>query len=518
MNKEELLSTVLGSDNLPSLPPVASKLIALTGSDDTTFTDIANLVSQDIALSAKILKVSNSAFYGFPQQIGSIHQAASILGTNALGSLVLSFSFISIGSAGRNSEFDLQLYWQRSLAAGVASKLILEQIQGADTEEAFIAGLLQNLGELIFCSTFPKEYDEVVLAIDGDWEKSSSQENAMFGADHSFIGYEVAKNWGLPSTLILPILYHHCPDDYNGEDKKILYTSKALYLSDILVNILYSDKPEEFNKRFRSESKRLFGLSVGQIENILNAVHFEVEQVGASFGMKVGEVKPIHEILQEANIKLSHLNLDYEQINKQLVAAKISLEKIATELKEKNKLLNSLANTDGLTQVYNNRYFQTALDRELSRATRNPVHFALILIDIDLFKKFNDMYGHLVGDFVLVEFARVLGNSIREYDILSRYGGEEFVIILPDTTQDEALAVGEKLRKAVESASFKEDGNTYNVTASFGISVFDSSVEDGPGKKELIKMADVALYDAKDRGRNKVVAFVPKKKGWFKSR
>lgn len=516
MNTQELLNAVLASDNLPTLPPVASQLVTLTASEDTTFTDIANLVSQDIALSAKILKVSNSAFYGFPQQIGSVHQAASILGTNALGSLVLSFSFLSIGHGDHKSQFDFKKFWQCSLATGVASKLILEQVQGADTEEVFISGLLQNMGELIFTSTFPEEYDKVLTATDTDRDKTLEAECAVFGVDHCFIGYEVAKHWGFPPALILPILYHHCPDDYKGDDEKILLTSKAMYLADILVNILYSDKPEEYDRRFRSESKRLLGLKSRHIEEILNEVHFEVAQVGSSFGMKLGEIKPVHEILQEANIRLSHLNLDYEQMNKQLIAAKISLESLTKELREKNKLLDNLAHIDGLTEIYNNRYFQGALDKELSRASRNTAHFAFLIIDIDHFKGFNDDHGHLVGDFVLKEFARVLGASLREYDILARYGGEEFAVILPDTTEAEASVVAEKLRKAVETASFKDADSTYNVTASFGISVFDAAEEATPDKKELIKMADVALYDAKGQGRNQVAVYRPKKKGWFK--
>lgn len=93
MDKNEILQTIITSQELPTLPNVASKLITLTAREDTTLSDIANLISQDIALSAKILKVSNSAFYSFPQQIGSINQAVSILGINAVRSLVLSFSF-----------------------------------------------------------------------------------------------------------------------------------------------------------------------------------------------------------------------------------------------------------------------------------------------------------------------------------------------------------------------------------------------------------------------------------------
>ncbi len=517
MDKKDLLADILKSDNLPTLPPVASKLVALTASEDTTFTDIANLVSQDIALSAKILKVSNSAFYGFPQQIGSVHQAASILGTNALGSLVLSFSFLSIGSGSNKSKFNFQQFWQRSLATGVVSKLILEQVPGADTEEVFISGLLQNMGELIFCSTFPDEYNEVLDGISEDEKKARELENTIFGADHASVGYEVAKHWGFPPGLILPILYHHDPTAYKGDDNKILLTSKAMYLSDIVVNILYTDKPEDYSRQFKSEAKRLLGLKSRHIEEIMDKVHSEVGQAGSSFGLKFDDIKPINEILQAANIRLSHLNLDYEQMNKQLIESKISLEKLTTELREKNKQLDNLAHIDGLTEIYNNRYFQGSLDKELSRAGRNSSQFALVIIDIDHFKNFNDEYGHLVGDFVLKEFARVLATNIREYDILARYGGEEFVIILPDTAEEEAATVAEKLRKCVETTAFKDAKMTYKVTASFGVSSFSPDAEEKPDKKELIRMADVALYDAKGQGRNKVAIYKPKKKKWFKS-
>ena len=519
MNKQDLLTDMLASDRLPTLPPVASQLVALIANEDTTFTDIANLVSKDIALSAKILKISNSAFYGFPQQIGSINQAASILGTNALGSLVLSFSFLSIGTEDNKSQFNFEKFWQRSLAAGVAAKLILEQVQGANTEEIFISGLLQNMGELLFSSTFPEEYDKVLAELDEGLDNGRELETAIFGADHSFFGYEVAKSWGFPPALILPILYHHDPSAYKGDDKKIRYTSKAMYLSDILVNILYSDKPEEYNRRFKSEAKKLLSLKSQHIEAILNKVHFEVGEAGASFGMNFDEIKPIYEILQEANIRLSHLNLDYEQMNKQLIETKISLEKLTKELQEKNKWLAGLAHIDGLTNLFNNRYFQTALDKELSRATRNSSYFSLVIIDIDHFKRFNDDHGHLVGDFVLKEFASVLAKNLREYDILARYGGEEFVIIFPGTSEEDAFIVADKLRRAIETAAFKEAGVGYSVTASFGISFFDPPSEDLPNKKALIKMADEALYDAKGQGRNKVAVFQQKKKKkWFQAK
>lgn len=515
MNKEELLAAVLASDNLPTLPPVASKLVALTSKDDTSFTDIANLVSQDIALSAKILKVSNSAFYGLPQQISSVHQAASILGTNALGSLVLSFSFLSMGTKGSKSLFDLEEFWQRSITGAVASKLILEQVPGADTEEVFVAGMLQNMGVLILCSAFPEEYDTVLEQLDKGEEDILTIECSTFGADHSYFGYEVAKSWGFPPPLIMPILYHHSPEEYKGQDQHVQNTVKAIHLSDYIVNILHSNTPEVFEKQLRAKAKSLLGLTSQNIEDVLSAVHLEVADVGKSFGIKLGEIKPVHEILQAANIRLTHLNLDYEQMNKELVKAKMALESLTKELQEKNKVLDNLAHVDGLTEVFNNRYFQESLDKELSRATRKKSHFSLVLIDIDHFKNFNDTHGHLVGDFVLVEFVKVLAANLREYDILARYGGEEFVIILPDSEEEGALVVAEKLRAAVAATTLNDGKSKYTVTASFGVSCFDGALEERPDKKELIKMADVALYEAKGQGRNKVAPYRLKKK-WFK--
>jgi two-component system cell cycle response regulator len=517
MNKDELLAAVLASDKLPTLPPVASKLVALTAKDDTSFTDIANLVSQDIALSAKILKVSNSAFYGLPQQISSVHQAASILGTNALGSLVLSFSFLSMGAKGSKSQFDLEDFWQRSITGAVASKLILEQVPGADTEEIFVAGMLQNMGVLLLCSAFPDEYDTIIAQLDQGEEDTLSLESSTFGADHSFIGYEVAKSWGFPPPLILPILYHHNPEEYKGKDKQIKDTINAVHLSGYIVNILHSDTPEIFERQLRSKAKTLMGLTSRNIEEVLSSVHLEVAEVGKSFGIKLGELKPVYEILQAANIRLTHLNIDYEQMNKELVKAKMALERLTKELQEKNRVLDNLAHVDGLTEVFNNRYFQESLDKEISRSLRKRSHFSLILIDIDHFKKFNDTHGHLVGDFVLVEFVKVLAANLREYDILARYGGEEFVVILPDTEESAALVAAERLRSAVDLATLKDDKSTYNVTASFGVSCYDGGGEDIPDKKALIKRADVALYEAKDQGRNKVALYRPKKK-WFKGK
>ena len=515
MNQEKTLAAVLSSDELPTLPTVASEIITLTAREDTTLSDIANLVSKDIALSAKILKVSNSSFYSFAQQISSINQAVSILGINAVRSLVLSFSFLSMKGGKQKSQFDFNTFWKHSLARAVASKLILERVEGADTEEIFICGLLQNLGQLILARTFQDDYETVLKKIaEGQYDPLTAEEE-QFGTGHDMIGYEVAKSWGFPDVLLLPILYHHDPKEYKGGDKKIETTCKAAYLSNLLVSILYSDKPSEFHKRFRKEAKDLLGLKNDDLEYILREVHTQVDMAGEYFGLRIKNTKSIQEILQEANIRLSLINLDFDQMNQELIKAKMKLENLTAELEKKNAILDNLANIDGLTEIFNHRYFQNSLDNEISRALRNETEISLLLIDIDYFKKFNDTYGHQVGDFILKSFSATLKSEIRKYDTLARYGGEEFTVILPDTSQKEAVAVAEKLRSAIDDAVYDDGKEQYHIEASFGVATTKPVTTDNFSKGAFISQADAALYDAKEGGRNRVATYSEKKK-WFK--
>ncbi len=515
MNQEKTLAAVLSSDELPTLPTVASEIITLTAREDTTLSDIASLVSKDIALSAKILKVSNSSFYSFAQQISSINQAVSILGINAVRSLVLSFSFLSMNGGKKKNQFDFNQFWKNSLACAVASKLILERVEDADTEEIFICGLLQNLGELILARTFPREYEEILKKVNEEQYDPLTAEEEQFGTKHDVIGYEVAKNWGFPEVLLLPILHHHDPKKYNGGDKKIETTCKAAYLSNLLVSILYSDKPNEFHKRFRKEAKDMLGLKNEDLEHILREVHTQVDEAGQYFGLRIKNTKSIQEILQEANIRLSLINLDFDQMNQELIKAKINLENARAELEKKNAILDNLANIDGLTEIYNHRYFQNSLDNEISRALRNDTEISMLLIDIDFFKKFNDNYGHQVGDFVLKAFRATLKANIRKYDTLARYGGEEFTVILPETSNQEAMAVAEKLRTAVDDTSYEDNNERYHITASFGVASTKPVTTDDFSKSNFINQADAALYDAKQGGRNRVATYSEKKK-WFK--
>jgi len=163
-----------------------------------------------------------------------------------------------------------------------------------------------------------------------------------------------------------------------------------------------------------------------------------------------------------------------------------------------------LANTDALTGVLNRRAFLDRMEAELHRAVRRQEPFALIMIDIDHFKKINDAYGHQAGDLVLKKFTNVLAASIRPYDLAARYGGEEFILCLPETSGPQAESVAERIRSnvAAETINLADQSVPVHITASFGVAAFSLGGDDTIDA--VINRADGALYRAKADGRNRV--------------
>jgi len=159
---------------------------------------------------------------------------------------------------------------------------------------------------------------------------------------------------------------------------------------------------------------------------------------------------------------------------------------------------------DGLTALPNRAYLFKALDNELARARRYQRSLSVVMLDLDHFKSINDTYGHLFGDTVLVEISGTLRKELREHDILGRYGGEEFLIILPETTGKTAAVLMERCRKKVADIQYNEDSESshFSVTISAGITEFTA---DDHSKEDLIRRADQALYKAKDNGRDQIV-------------
>ena len=158
--------------------------------------------------------------------------------------------------------------------------------------------------------------------------------------------------------------------------------------------------------------------------------------------------------------------------------------------------------TDGLTQLYNKRYLLEVLEKEMSRAKRYKRPLSVIMVDIDFFKRLNDRYGHIAGDAVLKELGQLLSKRIRKEEIVTRYGGEEFFILLPETVIDGAVTMAESIRSLVDKHMFPFEDQPLHITISAGVAEYKPGKHNNP--LDVIKAADVKLYDAKTSGRNRI--------------
>ncbi|BAF72160.1 GGDEF domain-containing protein [Sulfurovum sp. NBC37-1] len=185
-------------------------------------------------------------------------------------------------------------------------------------------------------------------------------------------------------------------------------------------------------------------------------------------------------------------------------ALESKVEKRTKELNKTNEKLKKLASTDPLTELFNRRHFESLTEPFLELAKRNDTEIAIIVIDIDNFKKINDTYGHKVGDDVIVDLATILKRGSRQSDIVCRWGGEEFIILLANTNGKSVLTIAEKIRKKVENlVRTLEDGNELKFTISCGVALVNK--ESNTSIHNVIDRADRALYKAKNSGKNKVV-------------
>ncbi|MCH7850585.1 MAG: GGDEF domain-containing protein [Nanoarchaeota archaeon] len=176
---------------------------------------------------------------------------------------------------------------------------------------------------------------------------------------------------------------------------------------------------------------------------------------------------------------------------------KKQIDKILSDFKLSLYDLHDVATRDDKTGLYNNRFFMNIFEIEIDKAWRNKQKLSLVVIDIDFLKKFNDTYGHLVGDEILLELAVTLQTVLRKYDILARFGGEEFFVLLPETGIKLAKRVSERLRTSLLK---NKKMNKYEVTISLGVTEY----KDKDTMERMIKRADKALYVSKKEGRNMV--------------
>ncbi|WP_429884746.1 sensor domain-containing diguanylate cyclase [Geoalkalibacter halelectricus] len=493
------LQKVLKQDiKLPSPPAIAVHILDAVRRDDSSFRDLGRIIASDPALSAKILRVANSTFYSPKYPVDTIEKAIALLGIDQLKNIALSF-VIAQGMRGTAGEgFDFDYFWRRAVTAAVGAELVAQHLN-CKTGDTFVSALLMDLGVMVMHFWDPGSYAQALSDKRASGERLAAVERRMFGFDHSELGAELLRSWGLPESIWQAVGKHHVCAAGSEAGRP---AGDVLCLADALSSIYHGSR---CSQRIAYVKERLarYGVEGEEVDALIDAVAEKTLEVLSSFDLAPGELRPFSQMLQEANEELGKLNLSYEQLVVELKQAKDKAERLAQELGEANEKLRELAFRDGLTGLYNHRYFQDLLDQEMGRAVRYGRPLGLVLIDIDHFKAINDNHGHPVGDQVLKAIGAQFGALTRRTDVVARYGGEEFAIVLPETDAKGVMVLAQRLRRGIEQMQISTDAGSLTLTVSVGATSYEPGM--GPRSKgELVDAADGALYASKRGGRNRV--------------
>ncbi len=485
---------------LPSPPAIAIRILEAVKKDESDYNELAKIISSDPSLAAKTLKAANSSLYGLTQRVSSLSKALAVLGLSAAKNIALSFVIAKELRSPSETEFNFEFFWKRSVTAAVASDLCASLI-GKKNDEAFVSGLLQDTGIVIMYLCREEDYLKVLDEKYINKTPIDIAERKVFGFDHQEVGSEILRQWGLPESIYLPIRYHHKRVDFQNE---YTHAIDSLYASDRISSIYHGAHGSDKDEQLRALLGDNYQKNKEEMDGLIDSVAEKSNEMLSLFEIDADKMKPYSVILEETNEELAKLNLSYGQLLMKYKEEMVRAENLARKLKAANQELKVIAVRDNLTGLYNNRFFNRQLNIELSRSVRYRKPFSLVMMDLDHFKKVNDAYGHRTGDIVLQKISALIQKRVRISDIICRYGGEEFAVILPETDLKAAAHLAERLRTSIEQEEIKVDANRIKITASIGVSTYLPAEGRSPSKSDLLEAADSALYASKRDGRNKL--------------
>lgn len=465
---------------LPTIPAVAIKVIELANDPYADLIQICNQISYDPALSAKIIKAANSPLYKTRRAPENVRQAISMLGTHAAIMIALSFSLSSslmkhsIGSVNSNN------FWRRTILSALASRALGEKLGYKTPDDLFLAGLMQEIGILVFDSMMPEEYAPV-FASASNHDDLVKAERAAFGTSHEEVGYALLKRWDLPDYIAMSCLASHGkPGPLDADSLIAGCVAVSGYVADYFLN----PKAEGAIDSAIEAAKTWLDLDKAALSEVIEIIKINLNSVEELFDITIFHPAELTGIMAEAKELLEMHNI-------------IKIR----ELEERSQ-------RDALTGAYNRGFFDNALHREFDLSNRQGLPLTLAMIDIDHFKSINDKYGHPVGDAILIAVVREIFGQIRQDDTFARYGGEEFTVILPGTSLLSSAKLLVRLKDSIAAIShLHEDGSIIKVTVSIGVVANMDGGERFEHESDLIRAADQALYAAKYAGRNQIVVW-----------
>ena len=265
MNQSNPQRLVTGITQVASLPEIYMKIEMAMGNPKSSSKYLADILSEDTALTARILRLANSSFFSFPGKVTTVTQAVTVIGTRQLRDIVLASSIVGVFKDIPEELIDMKSFWRHSIACGVTARVISTLRRETNIETAFVSGLLHDIGRLVLYKAKPTEMGHLIEKCSDSKELLYKSEKEFFGFDHALLGGLLLKEWKLPTRLIETTTYHHAP----GRAKEYIIETATVHVSDIIANALTTGSSgEKFIPPLSDKAWKILGLEDGSIELI----------------------------------------------------------------------------------------------------------------------------------------------------------------------------------------------------------------------------------------------------------
>ncbi|MEM9064178.1 MAG: HDOD domain-containing protein [Planctomycetota bacterium] len=295
------LEDILSCPSLPSMPAVAAQVIELVGDPEVSIDDLSSTIIMDQGLSAKILRTANSSFYAVRTKTTTIDRALVQLGLSAVKTLALGFALVDALKGSGGDGFDHEAYWRRSLFTAVSARVLAEKAKVAESNEAFLGGLLSEIGMIAMNTAIGPEYADVLAATDGDHRKLVKEELAAFDLQHPEIGAMLATRWKLPDEMVLPIKYHERPTAAPAACTNIV---RSVGLGGYACDVMINEDPSPALRTLYTRASEWFKLSTDTIDEALAEIRTQVKEAGRLFDISPGETPDVDGLLSDARERL----------------------------------------------------------------------------------------------------------------------------------------------------------------------------------------------------------------------
>ena len=493
--------SILFNPALPSLPSVALEVLDLASRENVDLRDFERTIEHDQAISIRILKTINSSYYGLGRPCGSIRQAVAYLGVNTVKALVLGFSLERAIDGGGDDDlnFDFISYWRQSFIRASAMKTLASDTGLQDPEEAFVSGLIQDVGKIAFWRVYGDRYLQVEDMSEGCPERLIDMERRHFEMDHAQLSAELTRRWHFPEQITEVVLHHHDQMEVIDERNPVRRLSRfSVAIMDIL------EETEEDNhraiKQLQSYGLKWFGLDREELMAMIESIVSDAGNLARALNIKTGKMPDLDSITSRAEDLLqgisteNHLILDREE--------GYSMDGI-TGLPDRTELLSDLESC-----------FRNSSPNQIG-STGNEV--TLLLVGVDEVRRINERIGDLAGDSAIAHVADCVRSVVqKEAGVIGvyRFVGAEIAVILRHADESIVVDLAETIRERIACTPIRVEGRSGGsdfmvIKSTIGIGMHnpndDRSVPTSPD--QLLGSAMCAVTGGRRNGGDQVVVF-----------